>query len=225
MRKHVQRHFGFLKTTLLGGIVFLLPIAVVLWLVAQAGQVLYGVYSSANQYRVEHKKEIAEYADLGTIEYLSLAGATIVLLIGLCFVAGMLARRSIGRWFSDRAERYLTMLFPRYAVFKDQLTGNLGTASLQPVVARIGPATRIGMEVERDAKGRVVVYLPGAPDPWSGTVQIVEAADVSPLPGDFADVMATFEQLGRGTAKFIDRSASVASKEKKAAQPSAEADG
>ncbi|MEO0529233.1 MAG: hypothetical protein AAF266_01515 [Planctomycetota bacterium] len=225
MRQQVQRHFGFLKTTLLGGIVFLLPIAVVLWLVVQAGQVLYAGYVAADQYLSDHKEELASYGDLGTFEYVTLGCATLVLLIGICFAAGMLARRSIGRWFSDRAERYLAMLFPRYVVFKDQLTGNLGSASLRPVLTRIGPATRIGMEVERDAEGRVVVYLPSSPDPWSGTVQIVEPDDVSPLRGEFADVMATFEQLGRGTGRFVDRSKAFATEKHGKSKPAAEADG
>lgn len=225
MRKQVQRHFGFLKTTLLGGIVFLLPLIVVGALLAQGGQIVWGLVATVQEFLSDPANEsIAGYIKFNdTTTYVLLVAASIVTVVGLCFVAGMLARRSIGRWFSDRAERYLTMLFPRYAVFKDQLTGNLGAASLRPVVARIGPATRIGMEVERDAKGRVVVYLPSSPDPWSGSVQIVDADDVSPLQGDFADVMATFEQLGRGTARFIDRSAPFPSDKKKGTQPPAEA--
>lgn len=204
MRQHVQRHFGFLRTTLLGGVVFLLPLAVVGWLLAQGVQILWGVVAAVRNYLADHEgDEIGAYAQLDAGSYALLLAAAIVLLIGLCFVAGMIARRSLGQWFTLRAERYLLMLFPRYAVFKDQLTGNLGGATLKPAVVRLGPHTRIGMEVERDASGRVTVYLPSSPDPWSGTVQIVPKEDLTPIEGEFIDVMTTFEQLGRGIGKYL----------------------
>lgn len=203
MRQHVQRHFGFLKTTLLGGVIFLLPLAVVGWLLGQGVQVLVGVYAGAKAYLAGHPEDAATLNQLGAGSYVLLSAAAIVLLIGICFVAGMIARRSLGQWFTQRAERYLLMLFPRYAVFKDQLTGNLGGATLKPAVVRLGPHTRIGMEVERDAAGRVTVYLPGSPDPWSGTVQIVPAEDLTPIEGEFIDVMTAFEQLGRGLGKYL----------------------
>ncbi len=202
MRKHVVRHFGFLKTTLLGGIVFMLPLAVVGWLLGQGAQIVWTVFSAVQQYVSDHQKDIEAYADLDTGGYVSLFAASLVLMLGICFVAGMIARRSLGQWFTGRAERYLTMLFPRYAVFKDQLTGNLGGGTLKPALVRIGPATRVGMEVERDSDGRVIVYLPNSPDPWTGTVQVVSAEDVTAISGEYIDVMTSFEQLGRGMNHF-----------------------
>lgn len=203
MRQQVQRHFGFLRTTLLGGVVFLLPLAVVGWLLAQGVQILWAVVSAVQTYLAEHPDDVKAFTQLDAGSYWLLLAAAVVLLIGICFVAGMIARRSLGQWFTTRAERYLLMLFPRYAVFKDQLTGNLGGATLKPAVVRIGPQTRIGMEVERDATGRVTVYLPGSPDPWTGTVAIVEAENLTPIEGEFIDVMTTFEQLGRGVGKYL----------------------
>lgn len=203
MRKHVVRHFGFLKTTLLGGVVFLLPLIVVGALLAQAGQIVWGVVETLRK-----NDDFTAYVPVHTpMGYAALVAASIGVLIGLCFVCGVLARRSLGRWFTEKAERYLTMLFPRYAVFKDQLTGNLGGGTLKPLLAKIGPSTRIGMEVERDAHGNVTVYLPSAPDPWSGTVEIVSERDVSPISAEYIDVMTSFEQLGRGTARFVARAA------------------
>lgn len=204
MQRRFGRFFSFLRTTVIGGVVFLLPLAAVGWLLGQAMQIGWGVVSAVQQYLADHEGDaIGAYAQLGAGTYALLLVASLVLIIGVCFVAGMVARRSLGQWFSERAERYLSMLFPRYAVFKDQLTGNLGTGSLRPVLARIGPWTRIAVEVERDPAAGVTLYLPSSPDPWTGTVALVPPDAVTPIEGDFGEVMATFERLGRGTSQFV----------------------
>ena len=201
MRDQVEQHFGFLKTTLLGGVVFLLPLIVVGALLAQAGLFVGGIVET-----ILDKPELTAYLPVHTpTGYALLVVIAIGVIVGGCFASGLIARRSLGRWFTSRAERYLTMLFPRYSVFKDQLTGNLGgeiaRGGLRPILAKIGPVTRLAVEVERDAKGAVTVYLPGSPDPWSGTVVILREDEVSPINTEFVDVMTTFEQLGRGTMK------------------------
>lgn len=198
MQRRFHRLFDVLRSTLIGGVVFLLPLAAVLWLLAQAVAIVVGVVTA-----VAENPNITAWIPFHTPRgYTLLVALTIAALVGVCFLCGILAEKSLGQWFHQRAERYLSMLFPRYAVFKDQLTGNLGTGSLQPVLARVGPWTRIGVEVERDPIVGVTVYLPSSPDPWTGTVAIVPLEDVTPITGEFAEVMATFERLGRGTSKF-----------------------
>lgn len=198
MQRRFSRLLTFLRATLIGGVLFLLPLAAIGWLLAQAGAIVWGVVNA-----VKENPAITAWAPFHTpAGYVLLVVLTIAALVGVCFLCGILAEKSLGQWFHQRAERYLSMLFPRYAVFKDQLTGNLGTGSLRPVLARVGPWTRIAVEVERDPQVGVTVYLPSSPDPWTGTVAIVPADDVTPITGDFAEVMATFEQLGRGTIRF-----------------------
>lgn len=204
MRQHVERNVRFVWTTLIGGVVFLFPLAVVGWIAVSIGQVIWSGYGAIRTYLTsEEGQAIRPYAEQSLSTYLLVLLASLLLLVGVCFVAGLLARRSLGRWFSERAERYLAMLFPRYVVFKDQLAGNLGQGTLSPVLARIGSRVQIGAEVERTPEIGVTVYLPGSPDPWTGTVAILPPEAVTPIEGDFAEVMATFEQLGRGTSRFV----------------------
>lgn len=200
MRDRIERHVGFLKTTALGGVVFLLPLIVVGWLVGQAA---YFVWLAVDAVR-EPLDSVLPFHSATSYTLLLLASLALVVLS--CFGAGLLARRSIGKWFTGQAERYLLMLFPRYAVFKDQLTGNLGEGEtrgrLKPVFVRWQGADRIGMEVERD-RDAVTVYLPTAPDPWTGEVVVLPTQSVQEFRGDVGEVMATFEQLGRGTQRYL----------------------
>ncbi|TWT46943.1 hypothetical protein [Botrimarina hoheduenensis] len=201
MRLEANQRIGFLKTTAIGGIVFLLPLVVVGALLAQAGQLVWSLVQAVQGN--DHAQALLPDTAIG---YAVATAVGLAAVIALCFLCGLLARRSLGRWFSDRAERYLLMLFPRYAVFKEQLTGNLGGVKaggvLKPIRIDLGPYSQLGMEVERTAAGEVIVYLPGAPDPWSGRVAIVSAAQVEPLDADPGEFMATFEKLGRGTQAY-----------------------
>jgi uncharacterized membrane protein len=200
MKEHVSRSLGVLKTTAIGGIFFLLPLVVVGALLGQLLQVVWVV-----------AREVQEFIPIKTAAgYSLLLTIAVLILLLLCFIAGMTARRSIGIRFTESIEKYLLMLFPRYAIFKEQLTGNIGGEvlhnQLKPVIVTLPDGQRLGMEVERglvDDASRVTVFLPGSPDPWSGSVVIVESFRVKKLDIPFGEALATVEQLGRGSLKLL----------------------
>ena len=81
----------------------------------------------------------------------------------LCFAAGLLARRSFGRKLSEAFEKKLVLLFPRYAILKDQMADSIGgdhaKAQMKPVVVRFDDCMRVGFETERSEDlGLVSVY-------------------------------------------------------------------
>ncbi len=213
MKDRVSHSFGVLKTTAIGGIFFLLPLVVVGALVGQTLQIVWAVAQAVHKYLPV--KSPAGYSLLLT--------AAILVLLLLCFAAGVAAKRSIGKRFTESVEKYLLMLFPRYAIFKEQLTGNIGGEvlhnQLKPVLLSMPEGKRLGMEVERSEScetpsntgqntgqntGWATVFLPGSPDPWSGTVVIVELSRVQRLEIPFTEAIATVEQLGRGSLRLIE---------------------
>jgi uncharacterized membrane protein len=125
-------------------------------------------------------------------------------LLALCFLAGVIARRTLGQRLLAWIEKQLLVLFPRYGIVKQQLGGSLGPDAgellMQPVHVALDDHARLGFEVDRAADGPVTVYLPGSPDPWSGLVIQVESDRVTALDADFPGVIDVFERLGRGAA-------------------------
>ena len=193
----------FLKTTAIGGLLFLLPLIVIGALI---GQVVPIVLSVA--------EVLGEYIPLktaGGIGLLILLAVVVVLL--LCFAAGLLARWSLGKKISENFEKYLLLLFPRYGIIKDQMAGSIGgdetRPSMKPVLARLDDSLRMGFETERSDAGLVTVYLPGSPDPWLGTVVILSVDRVEPVDMEFGDAVTIFEQLGRGSAALLARQQSA----------------
>ena len=192
------RVIGFLKTTAIGGLFFLLPLIV---LGAVIGQIVPIVLAVATVLY-----EIIPLKTPAGIALLILLAIVIVILV--CFAAGLLARRSFGKRISAGFEKKVMLLFPRYAIFKEQMAGSIGgdatKPNLKPVLAKFDDSLRIGFEADRTEGGLVTVYLPGAPDPWSGRVVFLNADRVEPLEVDFGDALSIFEKLGRDSAKLLE---------------------
>lgn len=201
MKQRVTQSFGILKTTAIGGVFFLLPLVVIGALLGQLFQMVWVVAISIHEYMPFHS----------AMGYTLLFLIVLLLILLTCFLAGIVARKSLARRFTEKVEKHLLMLFPRYAIFKEQLTGNIGGAvlrnQLSPVLVSVPEGQRIAMEVERGrALGDiwVTVFFPGSPDPWSGSVAIVPASRVQSIEVPFTEALATVEQLGRGSLRVLN---------------------
>jgi len=208
MKEQVTHTFGFLKTTAIGGLIFLLPLAVIAGLLGYVYNAVCVVY--------EPLKEHLPVSTVGGTALLFLIAVGI--LIALCFICGFAARRAIAREFSRMIEKRLIMVFPKYAIYKDILAGNMGgdahSPTLLPVTVQFDDAIRIGYESGRTERDLVIVFLPGSPDPWMGSVVLVEPHRVKPLNVAFGETSAICERLGRDSARLLasvhaDRSTST----------------
>jgi uncharacterized membrane protein len=184
-------------TTLIGGVVFLLPLVVVL---AVLGHALALVAQAAAPLvsRFEHM-EVAGVTLAGVL--------TIVILLLLCFGAGVLARRAFGRALSERFEDRLQALYPRYTVIKGIAHGFAGVNSddgLKSVLITFDDQQLLALEVERTSDGRVVIFVPGSPDPWSGNVIFVAPERVQPLPVSVADLNRALKGIGHNCAALLE---------------------
>ncbi len=120
----------------------------------------------------------------------------------MCFVAGIIAKRSIAQRFTDQIEKYLQIAFPRYAIVKDRISGNIGNkhfkSDLKTLwILGLDGSYRIGFAVEGFDQEWVTVYVPGAPDPWSGEVRIIAREKLKWVDVDFIAAMTSLEKLGR----------------------------
>ena len=153
-------------------------------------------------------KILGEYIPVKTPAGIALlVGLSIALILFLCFLAGLSATRSIGKKFSNTIEKNLLILFPRYAILKDQMAGSIGgdniKPKMKPVLVRFDELSRIAFEVERGETGPVTVYLPGSPDPWIGSVAYLEPDRVKPISVEFGDAVGICEQMGRNSELLI----------------------
>lgn len=197
MRARLAKTFSFLRTTAIGGLIFLLPLVVI-------GVLLGYVYNAVLLVYYPLREFIPVHTAVGvTVLFL----AAVAAVLAACFFGGLAARRAIGRRFSETLEKQLVMVFPKYAIYKDIVAGNIGgdalAPSLAPVTVHFDDYVRIGYEAGRTTSGLVIVYLPGSPDPWIGAVVLVEPQQVAPLEVDFNEAAAICERLGRDSSELL----------------------
>ena len=197
MKEQVTKSLGFLKTTAIGGLIFLLPMFVIVALLGYVYEIVLVIYEP-----LQEKLQFESPLALTLLFLLAIA-----ILLVLCFLCGLAAHRAIARQFSQKLEKHLVMVFPKYAIYKDIVAGNLGgdehTPTLKPVTLQLDDMIRVGFEAGRTTRGLVIVYLPGSPDPWIGSVALVEPHRVTPLDVDFNETAAICERLGRNSTELL----------------------
>lgn len=189
-----------LTTTLIGGLVFLLPMIVVLVVVGHALQIAIQAVTPLVQF--------VPGAKAGGIALITLAA--VLLLLALCYGAGVLARGAFARSLSGRFEEKLTTVYPRYQVIKamsQKLHDAVGQQVLRPVLLCLDDQQQLAYDIERLNDGRAVVFVPGAPDAWSGNVLLVEASRLQPLAVDPTAVARAMQSMGHGLAGLLGRAA------------------
>jgi uncharacterized membrane protein len=120
----------------------------------------------------------------------------------LCFVAGLLARRASATRMREKLDTTLLNSFPGYAFVKG-FTDNLRqteemAGSFFPVAVQFDDYVQIASETHPEPSGKVSVYQPGAPNPWSGTVVYAPSERVKPLPITLTEALRNIRTLGKG---------------------------
>jgi uncharacterized membrane protein len=201
MKQAAEKQIHFLRTTAIGGLLFLLPLIVLGALVGQVAPIVLAGAAALGGFLPGFLKTPNGLALLILL--------TLVILLLLCFAAGLLAQWSWGKRLTEAFEKNVVWLFPRYAILKDQMADSIGgdhtRPQMRPVLVRFDDYMQIAFETERDTdSGRVAVYLPGSPDPWRGRVVLVDAERVESLHQEFGRAVAVCEQLGRGSAALAN---------------------
>lgn len=199
--KHVKKSFGFLKTTAIGGLIFLLPLIVIGILVGEIAPIVLAIAKVlSNSSYIDTEKP----ADVALLFALSIA-----IVVLMCFLAGMIARWSIGQKLSRFMEKNLIILFPRYAIYREQLKGSIGgehnKPELIPVLVRFDDVTRLAFEAERTEGSLVSIFLPGSPDPWTGNVIFMSPDRVERLDIPFSEALGICERMGRESLHFLEQ--------------------
>jgi len=183
---------GFMRTTVLGGLLFLFPIVFIVAILGKALEVT--------------NKLSAPLAGLLPID--SIGGLAVVKLLALvtlvliCFLAGLAARTPLAGKFVKSLETNVLGKIPAYTLLKSKAESVLrpeDIGGMRPVLGRFDDSWQLAFEIERMAGGKVVVFLPGAPDPWSGSVCVMTEDRITPLDVTVKSAADIMKRLGKGS--------------------------
>jgi len=189
----------FVKTTIIGGILFLLPVAIVLLVLGHALKL-------ARRFTQPILKSLA-LDELGMIIGVS-AGTllAVLILVLVSFAAGMLARTTLGTRVSSWFEKSLVGGLPQYRMVKSMAEGLAqieGSGNLKPALVFIEDGWQVGYMLEPVGDGWVAVFLPAAPTPMSGTLMYLPADRVRPLDISMVEATALVKHVGIGSADAL----------------------
>ena len=195
----------FFKTTIIGGVLFLVPVGLLIIVLAKVIALMLVV-----------AEPMADLVPVDTIGGVALANIVAVLvLIVICFVAGLVARRAFIRTKVETLEDKILSKLPGYVLIKGMLSGlqEHDTHALHPVLISFASSVRIGLEIERLDDGRVVAMTPSSPNPWSGQVHIVADDQVQRLGLPMSAYMENVERFGQGSNELLQSAGLAASTE------------
>jgi len=183
---------SFLKTTLLGGVLVVLPawLAVLLLLKALMHLRIF-------------VKPVSTHLPEGVGHPLVVAT---LLLIAMCFVVGAVIRTAVGRHAKRAVELNVLERLPGYATLRnlaEQIGALDGNHGFKPALVEIEDALAVGFIVEEHADGRCTVFLPSSPTPAAGTIFIIDGARVHPVNVPVTKALKCVTKWGTGAGELL----------------------
>ncbi len=189
---------SFIRTTFAGGILFLLPVALLLILLEKAGQITH--------------KLIAPLDPLLPDILLGFDGSRLVVLLsllGISFVAGLLfLSPRVQQWVAVLEDQVLVNV-PGYALIKTLVSDTLGVhahEALLPVLFSDGETWKPAFLVEENDR-HCTLFCPDAPKHDSGEVIIVSANRVKKIPVPSTKLTKSLKVYGKGALAYMDKTA------------------
>ena len=183
----------FVRTTILGGVFFLAPIVVLIVILAKA-------FDYAKKGLNAVLVHIPAASDLSAGAATALA---IVVVALVCFLAGLLARTMAAQRVIDALESSVLSKIPAYDYLKQESASALGVAEIaeHPVVfVPMEGGWQLGVQTEALSGGLVSIFVPGAPNPHSGSVFFFSTDTVRPAGIKLAAGLNCLRRCGAGAS-------------------------
>ena len=153
----------FVRSTILGGVIFLAPIVVLIVILAKAfGYAKTGVHAV-----VVHIPAVSDLS-VGVATTLSILTVALV-----CLLAGLIAQTMIAQRLVNVLEASVLSKIPAYEYLKQESASALGVAEIGELPVVFVPMEggwQLGVQTEALSNGLVSIFVPGAPNPHSGSV-------------------------------------------------------
>jgi len=182
----------FGKTTLIGGILIVLPIYVSLLLLAKAAKGLLALLSpitAAIPASVESREIVA-----------------VLVLAAVCFIAGAIARTGPGLRAKKAFERAVLERLPGYALLRGlaaRFTGQGDGLTFAPALVEIEEALVPALIIEELEDGSYTVLVPSVPTPMAGQLYILPRERVHRVDVPLTTALKVFSKWGTGSGEFV----------------------
>ncbi len=188
----MRRIAEFVKTTLVGGLLIILPLwlSVLLLAKAIAGAVaLLGPVTS----------QLPPDMHLRII-------VSVLIVVAICFLAGLVVRTGPGLRAKNVFEHYLLERIPGYSLLRGltgRITGREEDAAFAPALVEIEEGLVPAFVVEEHPDGSYTVFVPSSPTPAAGTIYIFARSRVHLIDVPFTKAVSVISKWGAGAQDLV----------------------
>lgn len=183
--------FQFLKSTIIGGLLVLVPLGLLGGIVAKSIAVARDA--------VEPAIAMLPFKTVGGVSL-----AVLVAILGLllvCFLAGLLAQMALTRRLVDGVEQMILSKIPGYSLMKsvgENFVGVEESAGKRTLLVKLETSWQMGFLMDTLPDGRKVVFLPDAPNVMVGRLHIVASEHVEEILLPVSTALTALGGLGIG---------------------------
>jgi uncharacterized membrane protein len=190
----MKRVHGTIRSTLVGGVLFLLPIILVAWLLSKALNV------------VERLSDpVVNATGLHMVGGVAVSSViAIAILVLLSYFAGLLARTRLGQATFSSFEHSVLSVLPQWRMARGLIESfdHEETSEMEVVLVPTDAGWGLGFVLEKPDKDWWTVYIPGAPQWTSGSISYAHSKHVRQTNLTFAQTIILLRRYGTGSAQI-----------------------
>jgi len=185
-----------LKTTLTGGIFFLVPVVVLLAIADKAFVIMQKIIHPL----------IRPFAHLQFAGFAVQELVAVFILLSLCFVAGLISQLSVGKKLIRVIEHSLLNYIPGYRMMKNvgkNVLGQEDMDNVKMVLVHMESVWQLAYLMNKIEGGYATVFIPDSPDTHSGSICFIKQEHVREIEIDMKQAIKCIRQSGIGCDKLL----------------------
>jgi len=196
----MNRFKEFVKSTVLGGVLVILPLAIFFFALTWIFGLVLSAISPLTNIVMQKSPLQGIVADILVVS----------LLIAVCFSVGAIVRTKLGKWLYLFIESNVFLRVPGYSLIKETVFQFLGNKkspfSSVALVQIFGNETLVSAFITDEHKdGTRTVFVPTGPNPTSGNIYHLPKDLVHPVDISVEDAMRSIISCGAGSSTLISK--------------------
>jgi len=189
---------AFLKTTILGGLIVILPVLLTFMFLRWAVNLITDIIRPVTVLFLDKLHLHKTAADI----------MVIFIIILVCFIIGLIVKTKFGTFIYRVIEKRILKIAPGYSLFKETIKQFLGqekTPFSSVALVRVFENSTLmtGFVTDEHPDGRYTVFVPSGLNPTSGIIYHLEKEYVHLVDASVEDTMRSIISCGAGSENLI----------------------
>lgn len=203
-----KRFKSFVKTTVLGGVIVILPVTILVLVFQWVYRLVVGMIRPLSSLIAQWIQPATDVLPYGQLQGMISDSLTIVIILSFCFVVGVAVKTRLGGWLFHTVEHSILRVAPGYTTIKEiilQFSGAKKTPFSRVALIRVfnSDIQQTGFITDEHADGSYTVFVPTAPNPTSGWFYHAPAKDVRLVNASVEATMRSILSCGVGSKALL----------------------